>query len=308
MQTDCDPLNAVTSIKVVIMFKRSWPVLLIFVSMISVQASASFAKYLFPVLGPEAMTAWRLFFSAILLVIIFKPWRKTITKLAIKYILLYGVAMGCMNLAFYNAISRIPIGIAVAIELTGPIMVAMFSGRRLTDFIWLAIAIVGLVMLLPIHQASNDLDPIGILLALCAGSCWAGYILFGRKAGEIYGASSVAVGSIVASLLLFPIGVWQSGSTMFSIELLPLVFVVSLLASAIPYGLDMIALPRLPAQTFSTLMSLSPVFAAFSGLIVLHEQLTHYQWLAIMFIIVSSIGTVLTMHRPSKIKAVNQEN
>ncbi|PXZ04884.1 hypothetical protein DKK70_13995 [Gilliamella apicola] len=114
--------------------------------------------------------------------------------------------------------------------------------------------------------------------------------------GTTYDASSVAVGSIVVSLLLFPIGVWQSGSTMFSIELLPLVFVVSLLASAIPYSLDMIALPRLSAQTFSTLMSLSPVFAAFSGLIVLHEQLTHYQWLAIMFIIVSSIGTVLTMY------------
>lgn len=290
------------------MLKRSWPVFLIFISMISVQASASFAKYLFPVLGPEAMTAWRLFFSAILLVIIFKPWRKTITKSAIKYIILYGVAMGCMNLAFYNSISRIPIGIAVAIELTGPIMVAMFSGRRLTDFVWLAIAIIGLVMLLPIHHASNDLDPIGILLALCAGSCWAGYIIFGRKAGEIYGASSVAVGSIIASILLFPIGVWHSGSTMFSMDLLPLVFVVSLLASAIPYGLDMIALPRLPAQTFSTLMSLSPVFAAFSGLIVLHEQLTHYQWIAILFIIVSSIGTVLTMQRPTKIKALNREN
>ncbi|OCG00947.1 hypothetical protein A9G08_03650 [Gilliamella sp. wkB195] len=290
------------------MLKRSWPVFLIFISMISVQASASFAKYLFPVLGPEAMTAWRLFFSAILLVIIFKPWRKTITKSAIKYIILYGVAMGCMNLAFYNSISRIPIGIAVAIELTGPIMVAMFSGRRLTDFVWLAIAIIGLVMLLPIHHASNDLDPIGILLALCAGSCWAGYIIFGRKAGEIYGASSVAVGSIIASILLFPIGVWHSGSTMFSMDLLPLVFVVSLLASAIPYGLDMIALPRLPAQTFSTLMSLSPVFAAFSGLIVLHEQLTHYQWIAILFIIVSSIGTVLTMQHPTKIKALNREN
>jgi inner membrane transporter RhtA len=290
------------------MFKRSWPIFLIFISMISVQASASLAKYLFPLLGPEAMTAWRLFFSTILLSIIFKPWSKTINKQAIKYIILYGIAMGCMNLSFYNAISRIPIGIAVAIELTGPIMVAMFSGRKLTDFIWLGIAIIGLIMLLPIHQASNDLDPIGILLALCAGNCWAGYILFGRKAGELYGASSVAVGSIVASLLLFPIGVWQSGSAMFSIDLLPLIFIVSLLASTIPYGLDMMALPRLPAQTFSTLMSLSPVFAALSGLIVLHEQLTYYQWLAIMFIILSSIGTVLTMHRPTKIEAVNREN
>lgn len=286
------------------MLKRSWPVFLIFVSMISVQGSASMAKYLFPVLGPEGMTAWRLVFSSILLVAIFKPWHKPITKLALKYIFLYGISMGCMNLCFYNAIAKIPIGIAVAIELTGPIMVAMCSSRRLADFIWLGIAVTGLAMLLPIRQASNNIDPIGILLALGAGSCWACYILFGRKAGAIHGSSSVAIGSVIASMLLFPIGVWQCGSVMFSVDLLPLVFVVSLLASAIPYGLDMIALPRLPAQTFSTLMSLSPVFAAFSGLIVLHEQLSHYQWLAIIFIIASSIGTVLSMNRPTKIKSV----
>lgn len=290
------------------MFKRSWPVFLIFVSMISVQGSASIAKYLFPVLGPEGMTAWRLCFSAIILIIIFKPWRKPIPKQALKFIFLYGMAIGFMNLAFYSAIARIPLGIAVAIELTGPIMVAMCSSRQLFDFIWLGIAVFGLAMLLPIHQASGNLDPAGILFALLAGSCWACYILFGRKAGAIYGSSSVAIGSVIASCFLFPIGVWQSGSAMFSLELLPLVFVVSLLASAIPYGLDMIALPKLPAQTFSTLMSLSPVFAALSGLIVLHEQLSSYQWLAIVFIIVSSIGTVLTMNRPTKIESVKSGN
>ncbi|SCC32972.1 inner membrane transporter RhtA [Gilliamella bombicola] len=284
--------------------------MLIFISMISVQGSASIAKHLFPVLGPEAMTAWRLFFSAIMLIFIFKPWRKSMTKQALKYIFLYGISIGCMNLAFYNAIARVPLGVAVAIELTGPIMVAMCSSRKLLDFIWLIVAIVGLSMLLPLYQVSDNLDPIGLLFALLAGSGWACYILFGRKASTLYGASSVAVGSVIATCFLFPISILQSGSTMFSLELLPLVFVVSLLASAIPYGLDMIALPRLPAQTFSTLMSLSPVFAALSGLVVLHEQLTTNQWLAIIFIIISSIGTVLTMSRSVKIKLVepNPEN
>ncbi|OCG35927.1 EamA family transporter [Gilliamella sp. Gris1-4] len=290
------------------MLKRFWPVLLIFISMISVQGSASIAKYLFPVLGPEGMTAWRLFFSAIMLILIFKPWRKTLTKQALKYIFLYGISIGCMNLAFYNAIARIPLGIAVAIELMGPIMVAMCISRKVLDFIWLGVAIIGLAMLLPIEQASSNLDPKGILFALLAGSGWACYILFGRKASTIYGSASVAIGSVIASCFLFPIGIWQSGSTMFSLELLPMVFLVSLLASAIPYGLDMIALPKLPAQTFSTLMSLSPVFAALSGLIVLHEQLTHYQCLAIIFIITSSIGTVLTMSRPVKIKSSKPNN
>lgn len=290
------------------MFKRSWPVFLIFVSMISIQGSASIAKYLFPVLGPEGMTAWRLFFSAIMLVIIFKPWQKSMPKQAFKFIFLYGISIGCMNLVFYSAIARIPLGIAVAIELTGPIMVALCSSRQLLDFIWLGVAVVGLAMLLPIHHALGNLDPMGILFALLAGGGWACYILFGRKAGAIYGSSSVAIGSVIASCFLFPIGVWQSGSAMFSLELLPLVLVVSLLASAIPYGLDMIVLPRLPAQTFSTLMSLSPVFAALSGLVVLHEQLTHYQWLAIMFIIVSSIGAVLTMNSSIKIKPIKSIN
>ncbi|MCO6544932.1 MAG: EamA family transporter [Gilliamella sp.] len=290
------------------MLKKFWPVLLIFISMISVQGSASIAKYLFPVLGPEGMTAWRLFFSAIMLILIFKPWRKILTKQALKYIFLYGISIGCMNLAFYNAIARIPLGIAVAIELTGPIMVAMCSSRKVLDFIWLGVAIIGLAMLLPIEQASSNLDPKGILFALLAGSGWACYILFGRKASTIYGSASVAIGSVIASCFLFPIGIWQNGSTMFSLELLPMVFLVSLLASAIPYGLDMIALPKLPAQTFSTLMSLSPVFAALSGFIVLHEQLTYYQCLAIIFIITSSIGTVLTMSRPVKIKSSKPNN
>ncbi len=282
------------------MFKRSWPVLLIFISMISVQISASLAKHLFPILGPEGMTAWRLVFSSIMLVIIFKPWRKPITKHAFKYILLYGLVLGFMNLCFYCAAARIPLGICVAIELTGPIIVAMCSSRRLIDFACLGIAVIGLVMLLPIHHASAGLDPIGVLLALMAGSCWALYIIFGRKAGSIHGASSVAIGSVIASVILFPYGVWHGGSAMFSVELLPLVFLVALLASAIPYGLDMIALPRLPAQTFSTLMSLSPVFAALSGFVVLDEKLSGYQWMAIMFIILSSIGTVMNIRRQAQ--------
>lgn len=288
------------------MFKRSWPVLLIVVSMISVQTSSSMAKYLFPVLGPEGMTAWRLGFSSIMLIVIFKPWRKPITRQALKYILLYGLSLGFMNLFFYCAIARIPVGIGVAIELTGPIIVAMCSSRRMSDFIWVGIAIIGLAMLLPIYKTSDHLDPIGIFFALMAGSCWAFYILFGRKAGAIHGTSSVAIGSVIVSCLLFPFGVWQAGSSMFSLDLLPFLFTVALLASAIPYGLEMIALPRLPAQTFSTLMSLSPVFAALSGFLVLHETLTVYQWLAIICIISSSIGTILGMSRPTKLKSIKK--
>lgn len=278
------------------MFQRIWPILLILVSMVSVQGSASLAKSLFPILGPIGMTAWRLFFSTFLLIFIFKPWRKPIAKQALKYILAYGVSLGFMNLFFYCAIERIPIGIAVAIELTGPIMVGMLSSKKWSDYIWLFIAIVGLAMLLPIFDASDHgLSVLGVFLALGAGACWAMYIVFGRKAGQMHGSSSVALGSLAISLIMFPFASWTNGDVMFSVEVLPLAFVVALLASAIPYGLDMIALPKVPAATFSTLMSLSPVFGAISGFIFLHEKLTTYQWFAIVLIIISSIGTVLSV-------------
>lgn len=289
------------------MIKRFWPIILILISMTSVQGSASLAKYLFPLLGPEGMTAWRLVFSSIMLVLIFKPWKKPITKQAFKYIALYGAVLGMMNLSFYCAIERIPIGIAVAIELTGPMIVAIFSARRLTDFVWLIIAIIGLAMLLPIHEANSDLDPIGLLLALSAGLCWGMYILFGRKAGQLHGPSSVAIGSCLVTLIIFPIGVWQTGEIMFSWNILPSAFLVAMLASAIPYGLDMIAMPKVPALTFSTLMSLSPVFGALAGFLFLHEQLSAYQWLSISLIIISSIGTVLSITRKSSIKKANSE-
>lgn len=287
------------------MLSRFWPVIIILISMATVQGSSSLAKYLFPILGPSGMAAWRLVFSSIMLVIIFKPWKKPVSKQAWKYIILYGLVLGFMNLSYYSAIKRIPIGIAVAIELTGPIVVAMFAARKMIDFIWLAIAIVGLGLLLPIHQASADLDLVGVLLALCAGSCWGMYIIFGRKAGQLHGPSSVALGSIIVSFIIFPIGIWQSGETMFSIEVLPLALIVALLASAIPYALDMIAMPKVPALTFSTLMSLSPVLGALSGLIFLNETLSGYQWLSILLIIISSIGTVLSISHKPKITAID---
>lgn len=287
------------------MLSRFWPVIIILISMATVQGSSSLAKYLFPILGPSGMAAWRLVFSSIMLVIIFKPWKKPVSKQAWKYIILYGLVLGFMNLSYYSAIKRIPIGIAVAIELTGPIVVAMFAARKMIDFIWLAIAIVGLGMLLPIHQASADLDLVGVLLALCAGSCWGMYIIFGRKAGQLHGPSSVALGSIIVSFIIFPIGIWQSGETMFSLEVLPLALIVALLASAIPYALDMIAMPKVPALTFSTLMSLSPVLGALSGLIFLNETLSGYQWLSILLIIISSIGTVLSISHKPKITAID---
>lgn len=274
-----------------------WPVLLLLITMISVQGSASLAKHLFPLLGPSGMTAWRLVFSAIMLSLIFKPWAKPINKKAIKPIIIYGLALGFMNLSFYLAIERLPLAIVVAVEMMGPIAVALFASRRLWDFIWLALAVFGLALLLPLHAGSANIDPLGLLFGLMSGLGWFLYIIFGRTAGALHGASSVALGSIISTLLFFPIGIYDNGWALFSVDILPMAFLVAILASAIPYGLEMIALPRLPAQTFSTLMSLSPVLAALSGYLFLGEQLTFSQWIAVACIVASSIGVLLLIRR-----------
>ncbi|WP_392565937.1 EamA family transporter [Utexia brackfieldae] len=280
------------------LFSRLWPILILLVSMSSVQSSASLAKYLFPILGPEGMTAWRLFFSACMLSLIFKPWKKRISRQACLPIAVYGIALGMMNLAFYNAIERIPVGIAVAIELAaGPILVALLSSRSLRDFLWLGLAIIGLCLLLPLGQANSQIDLVGILLAAVAGIGWALYILFGKKAGTIHGPSSVALGSILGAIIIFPLGVVTSDDIMFSTSIIPMAFLVAFLASTLPYGLEMIALPRLSAKLFSALMSLSPVLASLSSFIFLHEQLSFVQWLAIILIVISSIGTVLASQK-----------
>ncbi|MFV0482402.1 MAG: EamA family transporter [Campylobacteraceae bacterium] len=279
------------------MLKHIFPILIVLLSIISTQGSSSLAKHMFDTLGPEGMAAWRLLFSALMLFIIFKPYKKKISKNALPFILLYGLSMGIMNLTFYFAIERIPIGIAVAIELIGPISVALLSSRAWSDFLWIALASIGLIILLPIHEFSSDLDFLGIVFALLAGLCWALYIVFGKKAGELHGSSSVAIGMFFASIVIFPLGVYKSGNAMFSLEVMPLALLVALLASALPYALDMIALPKLPAKTFSTLLSLSPVFAALFAFLFLQEKLSGVEWFAIILIIISSIGVILSFSK-----------
>lgn len=151
---------------------------------------------------------------------------------------------------------------------------ALLSSRRLLDFIWIALAVFGLWLLLPTGQSAVPLDPVGMGLALAAGLCWALYIVFGQKAGAEHGKQTVALGTIVAALLVFPIGLWQAGGSLFAPDLLPIALTVAVLSSALPYSLEMVALTRLPARTFSTLMSMEPAIAALSGLLFLSERLT----------------------------------
>ncbi|MFC0229365.1 threonine/homoserine exporter RhtA [Serratia aquatilis] len=281
------------------------PVCLLIVAMISIQSGASLAKSLFPLVGAEGITTLRLGIGTLILFIIFRPWRMRFAVGSRMPLLIYGLSLGAMNYLFYLSLRTLPLGIAVALEFTGPLAVAMFSSRRPVDFIWVALAIMGLCFLLPLGGSMGSIDPLGAACALGAGACWAIYIIFGQKAGGDHGPGTVAVGSLIAAIVFCPIGAWQAGSTLLNVEILPLALGVAILSTALPYSLEIIALPKIPARTFGTLMSLEPALAALSGMIFLSENLTGLQWAALAAIIAASIGATLTITPKPKIESIN---
>jgi inner membrane transporter RhtA len=262
------------------------------VAMVSFQVGATFAKQLIPSLGSPGTTALRLGLSALLLLVLQRPWRSVPARSAWPMLLAYGVSLGVMNSVFYLALRTIPLGIAVAIEFVGPLAVAVYASRRRVDYLWVALAIVGLSLLLPITPSSTALDPMGVLYALAAGVGWALYIVFGQKAGQVQGASASTWGLFIAAIVTVPVGFADAGTRLLDPAVLPFGLGVAIFSSALPYTLEMIALRRLSAKTFGTLMSFEPAIAAIAGVVILHERLTLTQWLAITAIISASVGAV----------------
>lgn len=281
------------------------PILVILIAMISIQSGASLAKSLFPLVGAPGVTALRLALGTFILVVIFKPWRLRFAPEQRLPLLLYGLSLGAMNYLFYLSIQRIPLGVAVALEFTGPLAVALFGSRRPLDFVWVALAVLGLWFLLPLGQSVAQIDPVGALLALGAGACWAIYILTGQRAGEEHGPATVAMGSLIAAVVFVPMGMIQASDTLFQWGLLLPGLGIAVLSTALPYSLEMVALTRMPSKTFGTLMSMEPALAALSGMVFLGETLTATQTLALGAIIVASMGSTLTMRRETKIKKVD---
>ena len=274
-----------------------FPVTLLVLAIASFQAGASIAKTMFPLVGAIGTVTVRIVLGTIILVITMKPWRARIAPGSRPALVIYGLSLGLMNLCFYIALSRIPLGIAVAVEFSGPLAVAVFTSRRALDFCWIGLAGGGLLLLLPIPHQVGRLDPVGMLYALEAGACWALYIIFGRKAGAAHGAQTVVLGSVISTIVVAPIGVATAGSVLLSRSALLPGLAVAILSTALPYSLEMIALTRMPARTFGILMSLDPAFAAAFGLVFLHERLSGMQWVAILLIIGASIGTTATMQQ-----------
>jgi len=273
--------------------------------MLSIQSGASLAKSLFPIVGAPGVTALRIALGTLILVVIFKPWRLRFKKEQRLPLLFYGLSLGAMNYLFYLSIQTVPLGIAVALEFTGPLAVALFSSRRAVDFVWVVLAVLGLWFLLPLGQDVSHVDLTGAALALGAGACWAVYILTGQRAGEEHGPATVALGSLIAAIVFVPLGMAQATESIWQWSILPVGLAVAVLSTALPYSLEMIALTRLPTRIFGTLMSMEPALAAMSGMVFLGETLTFTQTLALCSIIAASMGSTLTLRRESKVEKVD---
>ncbi len=270
------------------------PFLALLAGMVSIQSGAIAAKHLFPVFGAPGTTAIRLGLGALILLPILRPWRARITAAHLPMLLAYGGTLGVMNLLFYTAIQRIPLGIAVALEFTGPLTLAIALSRRWADLAWTVLAVAGLLCLLPLGEARHALNGAGILSALGAGACWAAYTVFGQRAGGVHGITTTALGIVIAAIVIVPFGLAHTQLANFKLALLPSMFAVAIFSSALPFSLEMIALTGLSTRVYGSLTSVEPAIGALLGLLFLGESLTTLQALGVIIIMGASLGTAAT--------------
>jgi inner membrane transporter RhtA len=269
------------------------PPALVLLGIVSVQVGSALAKHLISAVGSFGAVALRLFFAAAMLLLLWRPSLR-MNRRTWTVVLGYGVILGVMNLSFYLALARIPLGIAVTIEFLGPLAVALAGSRTWLDAFWGLLAAGGVVLLM---EGRGNLNLVGFLFALAAGTCWGLYILVGAALGRhTTEGNGLALGMSVAALVAVPFGVAHSAAALMQPRVLAAGLGVALMSSAIPYSLDLEALRKLPPRVFGILMSLEPAMAAFIGLIVLQESLHRSQWIAVMCVVAASAGATRGAH------------
>jgi inner membrane transporter RhtA len=272
------------------------PIPAVLLAIISVQSGAAIAKTLFPSIGAAGTASLRIGISALILMAVYRPKLTKLTKEQWKFVIPYGLCLGAMNLVFYFAIERIPIGLAVTLEFIGPLMVAVLGSKRAVDFLWVLLAAAGIVLIAPWN--TNGVDILGAALATLAGAFWAAYIVLGGKISQkMDGNEAVATGMLLAACLVVPFGIFGGGLEGLTPKFLGMGIALALLSSAIPFTLEMKALGRLPARTFSILMSLEPAAAAICAFIFLQEYLSFNEILAVVFVVAASAGSTITSRR-----------
>ncbi|MBP0017308.1 MAG: EamA family transporter [Cyanobacteria bacterium SBLK] len=275
------------------------PIPLALLAIASMQGGAAFAKSLFPEVGAGGMLFMRVGFAAILLFILWRPKFTLQIRENFKLLCLFGIVMAVMSLSFYEALDRIPLGIASAVEFTGPLGLAALKSQRKLDLIWVILAAIGLLLLAPI--GGFILDIWGIILALIAAFCLATYIVLSARVGKVIpGVTGLAWAMGIGGLILMPIGIFSAGSALLQPRILLLGLSVAILSSALPYSLEMVALRSLPLNVFGVLKSLEPVAAALAGLLILGERLTLRAILAIVLISLAAAGVSRFRDRTSE--------
>lgn len=265
------------------------PVALVITGIGSVQFGAALATTLFDELGPSGTTLLRLLIAAVILMAIWRPDPRAYDHAQLRLAGLFGLVLGLMNLTFYLALDRLPLGVAVTIEFVGPLGVAVATSRRRADLAWAALAACGIVLLADPGGAS--IDPVGLALILVAGGCWAAYILLSQRAGPSFeGGRGLALAMVVAALVPLVPGVIGGGGDLLDPRLLALAAGVAVLSSVVPYSLEFEALRRMPANVFGVLMSLEPGVAALAGFLVLGQALGVRELVAITLVVAASVG------------------
>ncbi|MEU0371465.1 EamA family transporter [Streptomyces sp. NPDC006283] len=269
------------------------PVALVVAGGLSVQFGAAVAVLLMPRAGALGVVTLRLVLAAAVLLVVCRPRLRGHSRADWATVVTFGAAMGGMNMLFYQAADRIPLGAAVTLEVLGPLALSVIASRRLVNLLWAALALGGVVLLG--GGGFDRLDPVGAAFALAAGGMWAAYIVFSARTGRRFPqADGLALAMGFGALLSLPFGLVEAGSRLLVPSTLGLGLAVALMSSVLPYTLELLALRRLPAATFAVLMSLEPAIAAMAGFLVLSQALSPTEGLAILLVVAASMGAVRT--------------
>jgi inner membrane transporter RhtA len=276
--------------------RRASAVVLVLAAATSVQGGASVAKSLFPALGPPGVVFLRLLFGSIALWAIARPELRGRPRRELRLLAALGVVLVSMNVSFYEAIDRLPLGIAVTVEFLGPLGVAVVGSRRRVDFVWVAFAGGGVGLLA--DGGGRSVHALGLGLAALAGLCWALYITLSVPIGRAFpGASGLAPAMVLGAVLIAPWGILSAGTHLRDPQLVGAAVGVGLLSSALPWSLELEALRRLPTHVFGVVLSLEPAVAALAGFVFLHEHLRARAWIAIGLVVAASAGAALEVRR-----------
>ena len=257
----------------------------------SVQSGAAIATKLFPQVGAGGAVFLRLALSALIVCLFVRPHLSEVRG-DVTLMVAYGVVLGAMNLSFYLALARIPLGVAVTIEFLGPLAVAVGGSRRVLDLLWVVLAASGVVLL---AGGGGHLSGWGVVYAAIAAVCWAAYILLAQRVGRaVPGMTGLAVALAAGAVLTAPYGIVVGGAALVHATAIGKGAAIAVLSSAVPYSLELAALRRLRAATFGVLMSLEPAMAALSGLVFLDQHLRGLEWVAVGCVMVASVGATST--------------